>query len=63
MKSIFKMLGVGIGFYVIHSLYTGEVYAASGMSGRTFYRDQDPVGYWSAIVSYSLLVLGLIFVF
>jgi hypothetical protein len=60
---MFKMLGLAVGLYVGYGLLTREVYAKSGISGRIFRRDDDPRGYWSAIVAYSLLALALLFVF
>ena len=49
--------------YVMVALRSGHVYARSGPWGRDFERDGDPRRYWSAIVSYSLLSIALIFVF
>ncbi len=60
---MFKALGIGVVAYVAYGVATGAVYARSGASGRTFYRDQEPFKYWSAIGSYGVLALLLLFVF
>jgi hypothetical protein len=60
---MFKLLGVAVGLYVGYGLLSREIYARSGPGGRLFRRDEDPRGYWSAIVAYSLLTLALVFVF
>jgi hypothetical protein len=60
---MFKMLGVAVGLYVGYGLLTREIYGKSGAFGRTFQRDEDPRGYWSTVVAYSLLALALLLVF
>ena len=60
---MFKALGAFIALYVICALTTGAVYARAGAWGRSYGRDTDPLGYWSAIGSYIVLVFALFFVF
>ncbi|MGH9643435.1 MAG: alpha/beta fold hydrolase [Terriglobales bacterium] len=63
MHGLFRILGVAVAFYVVVALRSGHVYARSGPWGRDFERDSDGWRYWSAIVSYSLLSIALIFIF
>jgi hypothetical protein len=63
MTSIFKLLGVLLALYVARALVSREVFAKSGIWGRTYYRGQDRVNYWGAIIVYSLLSLALLFMF
>jgi len=60
---LFKLLGVLVGAYAGYGLYSGEIYGRSGVWGRTFRRDEDRLGYWSAIVAYVVLALMLLFLF
>jgi hypothetical protein len=57
------LLGVLHALYVVRTKVAGAVYAKSGIWGRTFRRDDDRFGFWSAIVAYSLLSLAMLFVF
>ena len=59
----FRLLGVLVAAYVAYGLARGAIYAKSGIWGRTFRRDEDAVGSWSAIVGYSVLAAMLFFVF
>jgi hypothetical protein len=59
----FKVLGVLVAAYAVYGLSQGEIYGRSGIWGRTFRRDEDAFGYWSAIVAYAVLALMLLFVF
>jgi hypothetical protein len=63
MNELFRVLGVLLGCYVAYGLATGAVYAKSGVFGRTFQRDADGLGYWSAIGAYALLSVALLFWF
>jgi len=63
MTDLFRLLAVVVGGYVVVGLLTGEVYARSGVWGRSFRRDENALGYWSAIGAYALLALALGFVF
>jgi hypothetical protein len=63
MDVLFEILGVLLACYVAQALRTGAVYARWRAWGRTFTRVDDAVRYWSAIGSYCLLSLALVFVF
>lgn len=63
VNGIFQILGMCVAGYVAYSFMAGEVYAKSGVWGRTFRRDAEPWRYWGAIISYSALALALIFLF
>ncbi len=63
MNPLFRALGLLLAGYIVLALLNGEVYAKSGIWGRTFTRAEEPVRYWSAIASYTLLSLALIFFF
>ena len=56
-------LGVLVAAYVAYGLATGAIHAKSGVWGRTFRRDEDATGYWSAIAAYALLAAMLVFLF
>ncbi|HET7546810.1 MAG TPA: hypothetical protein VFJ86_03530 [Usitatibacter sp.] len=60
---LFKVLGVLVAAYAGYGLATGTIYGRSGIWGRTWRRDEDAWGYWSAIVAYLVLALMLIFLF
>jgi hypothetical protein len=60
---LFKLLGFLLACYVLRALSTGEVYARSGIWGRTFRRDEQPWSYRSAVVAYAMLSIALMFVF
>jgi hypothetical protein len=61
--SLFKLLGVLLAAYIALSLHRGEVYAKSGIWGRTYRRDDDAKNFWITIIVYILLSLALAFVF
>jgi hypothetical protein len=63
MDGLFQLLGIAVGCYVAYGLATGEVYAKSGLFGRNFRRDEQGLGYWSAIGAYTLLSVALLFWF
>ena len=63
MDQLFAILGIAVGGYAAYGLVTGEVFAKSGVWGRTFRRDEDRVGYWSAIGAYTVLSILLLFFF
>jgi hypothetical protein len=60
---MFKALGALLALYVAHALTTGGVYAKAGAWGRRYSRTLDPLRYWSAVGSYSVLVLALFLAF
>ena len=63
MGALFDILGILLACYVSYSLFTRSVYAKPGPWGRTLRRDEDAFAYWSAIVSYVLLSIALVFIF
>lgn len=63
MDAGFRLLAALVALYVVYGLATGEVYAKSGVSGRTFRRDESPLGYWGALGSYAVLAGLLAFLF
>ncbi|HEU4623965.1 MAG TPA: hypothetical protein VFS52_04335 [Steroidobacteraceae bacterium] len=63
MHALFRVLGVLLAGYIVLALLSGAVYAKSGPWGRTFTRAEEPLHYWSAIASYALLSLALMFWF
>ena len=63
VRETFRLLGVWLGLYVAYGLAHGEVYARSGVWGRTFYRDQDAWRYGSTIAIYCGSTVALLFYF
>lgn len=61
--SLFKLLGVLVAGYVVFALARGEIYAKSGIWGRTYRRDDDATKFWTTVVVYSLLAIALVVVF
>lgn len=61
--SAFGGLGILLFCYTLYSLYTGEVYAKDRHTGRTIFKNEEPFGYWSAIVIYFGLSIALVFFF
>jgi uncharacterized BrkB/YihY/UPF0761 family membrane protein len=60
---MFKLLGILLALYTVHSALRGEVYAKERAWGRTFRREDEPRTFWSIIVIYAGLSLALLFVF
>jgi hypothetical protein len=60
MKPLFLTLGLLLIGYTAVAVIRGEVYAKSGIGGRTFSRAAEPLRYWSAIVVYTLLAVALV---
>jgi len=44
-----------VGCYVVYGLTTGAIFAKCKAWRRTFRRNEDATGYWSAIVAYVVL--------
>ena len=63
MSGLFGWLGVLLACYLAYALFSGAVYAKSGVGGRTFTRADDALSYWAAIGTYGLLSLALVLVF
>jgi hypothetical protein len=60
VNGLFRALGLLLAGYVVAAVLIGEVYAKSGVAGRTFRRMDQPLRYWSAIAAYALPSLALI---
>ena len=50
-----KRLGAAVGCYVVYGLTTGAIFAKCKAWRRTFRRNEDATGYWSAIAAYVVL--------
>jgi len=61
--SMFKILGALLALYVARCIVAGDVYGRSGLWGRSWRRDEDALGYWSAVGAYGALMLMLFFLF
>ncbi len=61
--SAFKALGVVLAIYTAYAAYRGEVYARSGLWGRTIERSEQPRYFWTVIVIYFGLAVALLTVF
>lgn len=60
---MFKLLGVLVGLYVVLAVSRGEVFAKSGIWGKTVSREESPTYFWAVVAVYSLLALALVTVF
>jgi len=60
---MFKVLGIALGLYTVYAAATGEVFAKSGAGGRTVSRAESAEYFWMVIAIYTVLALGLVFVF
>jgi hypothetical protein len=60
---MFKALGVVLAAYVTLAVFRGEVYAKSGMWGRTIKRVDSASYFWTVIGIYCALALALVTVF
>lgn len=60
---VFDALGVLVGAYTGYAAWTGEVYAKSGVWGRSVRRDEAPRYFWVVIGCYTLLAVALVAVF
>ena len=61
--SLFDILGLLVALYVVQAVATGEVYAKSGVWGRTISREKEPGEYWMTIVIYAGLAIVSVAVF
>ncbi len=61
--SLFRALGMIVALYTAYSVNAGEVYAKSGMWGRTVQRAESPAYFWVIIVIYAGLSIALMTVF
>jgi hypothetical protein len=60
---MFKILGVLLALYTLAAVVRGEVFAKSGVWGRTVSRAQAPEYFWIVIGIYTALSISLILVF
>lgn len=60
---MFKALGTLVLLYAVYAAFTGEVYAKSGVGGRTVSRDESPGYFWVVVVIYLGLGLAMILYF
>ena len=60
---MFKLLGVLLAFYTLFSAHRGEVYAKSGIAGRTIARGEEPRYFWCVIGIYAVLSIALLTIF
>lgn len=61
--SLFKGLGILVALYTIYSVSRGEVFAKSGVWGKTIVRAESPHYFWTVIIIYSGLSLTLLILF
>lgn len=57
---MFKLLGVLLAIYTVSAAVAGEVYAKSGMTGRTVSKQDSPKYFWSVIGIYAALSVALV---
>lgn len=60
---MFRLLGALLALYTTHAAISGEVFAKSGISGRTVLRTESPRYFWVVIMIYAALSVALITVF
>lgn len=60
---MFKLLGALLALYTLFAGLRGEVFAKSGIRGRTIARDASPRYFWIVIGIYAALSLALLTVF
>jgi hypothetical protein len=60
---MFKLLGVLVALYTLAAATKGEVYAKSGVWGRTVSKQDEPRYFWSIIVIYASLSFALLTIF
>lgn len=60
---MFKPLGILVAAYVLYAVWRGEVFARSGIWGKTVVREESPRYFWVVIGCYALLAIALLTVF
>jgi len=60
---MFKLAGALLVIYTLFAAARGEVYAKSGISGRTIMRAESPAYFWCVIGIYAALSIALIVFF
>lgn len=60
---MFKLVGALLALYTTYAAISGQVFAKSGISGRTVLKAESPGYFWVVIVIYATLSVALITVF
>lgn len=60
---MFKLLGVVVALYTAYAVVTGEVYAKSGVWGKSVSRADSPGEYWVVVTIYAVLSVALMVIF
>lgn len=60
---MFKLLGALVGLYVVIAVARGEVFAKSGVWGRTVTRHDSPEYFWVVVTIYGALSIALLTIF
>ena len=63
MSALFKLLGILVGVYTVYAVARGEVFAKSGVWGRTVSREDSPQYFWTVIVIHAALAVALMAIF
>jgi hypothetical protein len=61
--TLFQILAVAVALYTLHAALAGEVFARSGVWGKTLSRADSPVEFWMTIVIYAGLAIAMATVF
>ncbi len=48
--------------YGVYGIYSNQVYAKSGMSGRYVYKEEEPVSFWIVCLGYVFVGCLIFFV-
>lgn len=60
---MFKGLGILVAIYAIYAISRGEVFAKSGVSGKTISKIESPKYFWIVILVYVALSIALLTIF
>jgi hypothetical protein len=60
---MFKLFGGLVGLYTLAATLQGEVYAKSGVWGRTISKAREPRYFWAVIAIYAALSIALLTIF
>lgn len=55
---LFRIIGLLVALYALYAVVAGEVFAKSGIWGKTYTRRETPVNYWMTIVIYAGLAVA-----
>ncbi len=59
---ILQILSLLMALYGVYGMFTGEIYAKDGWSGRYIDKEEEPINFWSACICYIVMGLLLFFV-